>query len=150
MILQVNGAPVDVSASLPTMIADMKPGSVVHLQVWRDKGYKDVTVTVGTFPGVQLASDDLKASQVKLGVAVRALTPDERRQASVAGGLVVEQVAGPAAAAGIQPGDVILAINGQPLTSAEQLKDRLSHAGDSVALLIQRNNQQIFVPVDLN
>ena len=149
VILQVNGVPVDVSASLPTMIADMKPGSTVHLQVWRDKGYKDVTVTIGSFPGAQLAADDSKASQVKLGVAVRALTSDERREASVAGGLLVEQVTGPAAAAGIQPGDVILAINGQPLTAADQLKDRLSHSGDSVALLIQRNNQQIFVPVDL-
>jgi serine protease Do len=150
VILQVNGVPVDQSATLPTMIADQKPGTTVHLQVWRDKAYKDVTVTIGAFPGAKLASDESNASQVKLGVAVRALTSDERRQASVAGGLLVEQVTGPAAAAGIQPGDVILALNGQPLTAADQLKDRLAHTGDSVALLIQRNNQQIFVPVDLN
>jgi serine protease Do len=150
VILQVNGVAVDQSASLPTMIADQKPGSTVHLQVWRDKAYKDVTVTIGAFPGAKLAADESNASQVKLGVAVRALTADERRQASVAGGLLVEQVTGPAAAAGIQPGDVILAINGQPLTAADQLKDRLARTGDSVALLIQRNNQQIFVPVDLN
>jgi serine protease Do len=150
VILQVNGMPVDQSATLPTMIADQKPGATVHLQVWRDKSYKDVTVTIGAFPGAKLAADESNASQVKLGVAVRALTADERRQASVAGGLLVEQVTGPAAAAGIQPGDVILAINGQPLTAADQLKDRLARTGDSVALLIQRNNQQIFVPVDLN
>jgi serine protease Do len=150
VILQVNGVPIDQSSTLPTIIADQKPGTTVHLQVWRDKSYKDVTVTIGAFPGAKLASDESNASQVKLGVAVRALTADERRQASVAGGLLVEQVTGPAAAAGIQPGDVILAINGQPLTAADQLKDRLAHTGDSVALLIQRNNQQIFVPVDLN
>ncbi|RKP59009.1 DegQ family serine endoprotease [Pararobbsia silviterrae] len=150
VILAVDGVTIDDSATLPTIIADMKPGSTAHLTVWRDKKEKDITVSIGTFPNAtKVASDDSNASQVKLGVAVRALTPDERRQASVAGGLLVEQVAGPAAAAGIQPGDVILAINGQPLTAADQLKDRLANAGTSVALLIQRNNQQIFVPVDL-
>jgi serine protease Do len=150
VILSVDGATIDDSASLPTVIADMKPGATAHLQVWRDKKEKDIAVTIGAFPSAtKVASDDANSSQVKLGVAVRALTSDERRQASVAGGLLVEQVAGPAAAAGIQPGDVILAINGQPLTAADQLKDRLANAGSSVALLIQRNSQQIFVPVDL-
>ncbi|CAM2141126.1 putative periplasmic serine endoprotease DegP-like [Pararobbsia alpina] len=150
VILSVDGIAIDDSASLPTIIADMKPGATAHLQVWRDKKEKDIGVTIGAFPNAsKVASDDSNASQVKLGVAVRSLTADERRQASVAGGLLVEQVTGPAAAAGIQPGDVILAINGQPLTAADQLKDRLANAGTSVALLIQRNSQQIFVPVDL-
>ena len=150
VILSVDGVAIDDSATLPTVIADMKPGSTAHLTVWRDKKEKDIPIAIGAFPNAStVASSDSNASQVKLGVAVRALTSDERRQASVAGGLLVEQVAGPAAAAGIQPGDVILAINGQPLTAPDQLKDRLSNAGTSVALLIQRNSQQIFVPVDL-
>ena len=150
VILSVNGMAIDDSASLPTIIADMKPGATAQLQVWRDKKEKDISIVIGAFQtATKVASDNSNASQVKLGVAVRALTADERRQASVNGGLLVEQVTGPAAAAGIQPGDVILAINGQPLNAADQLKDRLSNAGTSVALLIQRNSQQIFVPVDL-
>ncbi|WP_258922501.1 PDZ domain-containing protein, partial [Burkholderia pseudomallei] len=56
---------------------------------------------------------------------------------------------GPAASAGIQPGDVILAVNGRPVTSAEQLRDAVKRAGNSLALLIQRDDAQIFVPVDL-
>lgn len=150
VIMSVDGNAIDDSASLPTIIADMKPGATAHLQVWRDKKEKDIPVTIGAFPSAtKVAADNSNASQVKLGVAVRALTADEKRQASVNGGLLVEQVTGPAAAAGIQPGDVILAINGQALTAADQLKDRLSNSGTSVALLIQRNSQQIFVPVDL-
>jgi serine protease Do len=68
----------------------------------------------------------------------------------VSHGLLVEQAGGPAANAGIQPGDVILAIDGQPVTSVAQLRDRIEHADGSVALLIQRDDAQIFVPVDLS
>ena len=56
---------------------------------------------------------------------------------------------GAAENAGIQPGDVILAVNGRPVTSVEQLKQMVTQAGNSIALLIQRDNAQIFVPVDL-
>lgn len=63
---------------------------------------------------------------------------------------MVQQATGPAANAGIQPGDVILAVNGRPVTSAEQLRDAVKSAGNSLALLIQRDNAQIFVPVDLS
>ncbi|MCM3378167.1 PDZ domain-containing protein, partial [Bacillus licheniformis] len=65
-------------------------------------------------------------------------------------GLIVQQAGGPAANAGIQPGDVILAVNGRPVTSPEQLRDAVKGAGNSLALLIRRDNAQIFVPVDLS
>jgi serine protease Do len=63
--------------------------------------------------------------------------------------LLVQQSGGAAESAGIQAGDVILAVNGQPVTSVQQLKTMVAHAGDSIALLIQRDDAQIFVPVDL-
>ncbi len=44
---------------------------------------------------------------------------------------------------------MILAVNGRPVTSAEQLRDAVKRAGNSLALLIQRDDAQIFVPVDL-
>ncbi|WP_186135296.1 PDZ domain-containing protein, partial [Burkholderia gladioli] len=49
---------------------------------------------------------------------------------------------GPAAKAGLQPGDVILAVNGRPVTSPEQLRDAVKNAGNSLALLIQRDDAQ--------
>jgi len=89
------------------------------------------------------------AAPSRLGVAVRALTPQEKNSSSLNHGLVVQQSSGPAANAGILPGDVILAVNGSPVSSPEQLKQIIAKAGSSVALLIQRNDAQIFVPVDL-
>jgi serine protease Do len=114
-------------------------------------------VTIGALKDAKTASANTGASDdgsgaaqdARLGVAVRPLTPDEKQQASVSRGLLVQQSNGAAASAGIQPGDVILAVNGQPVTTTQQLKAMVSHAGDSIALLIQRDNAQIFVPVDL-
>jgi len=85
----------------------------------------------------------------RLGLAVRPLTPEERQQVG-ARGLVVEGVSGPAARAGIQPGDVVLSVNGTPVQSVEQLRAQVEKSGKTVALLVQREDTKIFVPLDLS
>jgi serine protease Do len=47
------------------------------------------------------------------------------------------------------PGDVVLSINGYPVKSPDELKSQASKAGKSVALLIQREDRQLFVPVEI-
>jgi serine protease Do len=153
VILSVNGDEVSDSTDLPAKIAGLAPGSSATLKVWRDKASKDVKVTIGSFSDAKVASADKTSQQTevqgRLGVAVRPLTPEEKSSASVSHGLLVQQTGGAAASAGIQPGDVILAVNGRPVTNVDQLKQMISGAGNSIALLIQRDNAQIFVPVDL-
>jgi serine protease Do len=78
---------------------------------------------------------------------VRPLTSDEQRQANVPGGLVVERASGPAAEAGIQQGDVVLAANGAPVTSASDLSNAVEKSKGHIALLIQRGDARLFVPV---
>ncbi|WP_186184363.1 DegQ family serine endoprotease [Burkholderia gladioli] len=151
VILSVNGTPVQDSTMLPGQIASLKPGTKADLQIWRDKARKDVTVTLTSLAdSQQVAGNDEPAEQGRLGVAVRQLSPQERAGSSLTHGLMVQQATGPAANAGIQPGDVILAVNGRPVTSPEQLRDAVKNAGNSLALLIQRDDAQIFVPVDLS
>ncbi|AOK30495.1 peptidase [Burkholderia singularis] len=150
VILAVNGVPVQDSTTLPSQIASMKPGTQAQLQIWRDKSKKTVSVTLASLGENQTTvSSDASVEQGRLGVSVRPLTPRERNGTSLTHGLVVQQSTGPAAGAGIQPGDVILAVNGTPVTSAEQLRDVVKRAGNNLALLIQRDDAQIFVPVDL-
>ena len=150
VILSVNGSPVADSSDLPSQVASMKPGTVADVQVWRNKATKDLKVTIGTLSDTKVASADTPAQeQGRLGVAVRPLTPQEKSGASLTHGLLVQQADGPAASAGVQPGDVILAVNGNPVTSVDQLKQMVKKAGNSIALLIQRDDAQIFVPVDL-
>jgi serine protease Do len=85
----------------------------------------------------------------KLGVAVRPLTDDERKQIESEGGLLVEQAEGPAARAGVQAGDVILAFNNQTLKSVDQLRRLVDKSRGAVALLIQREGSKIYVPIKL-
>jgi serine protease Do len=151
VILAVNGQQVGDSSDLPSMIAGLKPGTKAEVQFWRDKSTKTVSATIGSLADNKVASNDGQNAQMqgRLGVAVRPLTPDEKSNASLDHGLMVEQAGGAAENAGIQPGDVILAVNGRPVSSADQLKQMVAQAGNSIALLIQRDNAQIFVPVDL-
>jgi serine protease Do len=60
---------------------------------------------------------------------------------------VVEDVAGAAERAGVEQGDVVLAVNGTPVTSVEQMKAAVAKSDKSVALLIQRGDDKIFVPI---
>ena len=87
--------------------------------------------------------------QAKLGIAVRPLSADEKRSTDLDHGLVVQDVAGAAERAGVRPGDVIVAVNNTPVKSVEELKSAVDKSGKTVALLVQRNDARIFIPVTL-
>jgi len=150
VILQFNGTNINDSNSLPSMVATLKPGMKATLHIWRHGSARDIAVTIGAL------SDDVAAAipepgndQGRLGVVVRPLTPDERQQTGVGGGLLVNSVSGAAAAAGIEPGDIILGLNGTSVKSDAQSRQLVANAGKHVALLVHRENATLFVPVDL-
>ena len=151
VILALNGETVSDSGELPPRVAVMKPGTEATLKIWRDGKTKELDVRIGEMqPNDQVASaDDGSADKGRLGVSVRPLTPDERNQAQVDHGLLVGSVAGAAERAGIQPGDVLLAVNGQPIDSLSDLKKLVGKSDRHIALLVQRNDARIFVPIDL-
>ena len=151
VILRVDGREIDRSTDLPAQIGDMKPGTRARLEIVRKGTGKTIDVTVGEMKDIKTAAADKEgAAEGRLGLAVRPLDADEARQSGIRGGLVVESAAGPAARAGIQTGDVILALNGTPVKSVEELQALAAKAGKRVALLVQRENAKIFVPVDLS
>ncbi len=105
---------------------------------------------MGSFAEEKVAvADNPAADQGRLGVTVRPLTPDERRQADLKAGVIVEQSGGAAARAGIQPGDVILSVNGQAIADVEQLRGAIAKSGKKAAILVERGDSRLFVPVDL-
>jgi serine protease Do len=99
---------------------------------------------------VAQAPADAAKSQGKLGVAVRPLSSDEARALQSDGGLLVQQAQGPAAKAGLRPGDVIVAVNGQPTRTVDELRKQVSDAKGKLAVLIERQGQRVFVPVELS
>jgi serine protease Do len=150
VILSFNGDPLDSAGLLPAAVAATQPGSTVQLQVWRDRATRDVSVKLGTMQdAAQVASTADGNSGGRLGLLVRPLTSDEKRAAEVTSGLLVQDVTGAAAEAGIRPGDVVITANGKPVTDVEQLRTAVAGAKDHIALLVQRGDARIFVPVEL-
>jgi serine protease Do len=154
VITKVNNQPVEQSSDLPRVIGETKPGTAITLQVLRQGQPHDLKVQVGRAPDEEKVakadSEDKEAKpQGKLGLAVRPLTGEERKQTGIDSGLVVENSTGPAAKAGIQAGDVILGVNNQPVKNVEQLRQLVDRAKGNVALLVQRENARVYVPVPL-
>jgi serine protease Do len=149
VIRKVDGHPVVSSADLPAIIALAAPGDKVSLEVWRTGGTRTLSATLANASDKKVADagKDADASHGKLGLALRPLQPDEREEAGVAGGLLVQNASGAAELAGVQAGDVLLAVNGTPVKSVEQVRSMMAGADKSVALLIQRGEDKIFVPV---
>jgi len=151
VVRKVNGQAIIGSGDLPGMLAVSKPGDKVALDVWRDGKIVRLNATLANASD---KAEPLEREQVagldkgaKLGLALRPLDPTERRQSGIASGLLIEDAGGPAVAAGVQPGDVLLSVNGKPVSTVEQVREVVGKSTKSVALLIQRGNDRIFIPV---
>ena len=154
VITAVNGEAIQRSGMLSSQIGLAAPGEKVTLKVWRDKGWREFEVKLGSAeePARQADAGGDSVQGGRLGLALRPLTPDERRQADLAQadqGLVIDDVSGPAARAGVEAGDVLLAINGKPVVSLAQVRDQLKGQPKQIALLVLRDGERIFVPVRL-
>ena len=150
VILALDGQSIQTENQLPVRVASLMPGTTVNLTIWRDHAKRDIAVKLGSMGNETLASAMQPQSQGgSLGLSVRPLTPDEQQQAHTHGGLLVEGVSGPAEDAGIQPGDVVLAANGQRVSSVEELRSVVGRSHGHVALLIQHGSERIFVPVQV-
>jgi serine protease Do len=150
VIVKFDGQEVADSSQLPARVAEIKPGATAKLEIIRKGSTKEINVTVGELKDGKVATAGGAPQEPgRLGVTVRPLNADEQQQSGAKEGLVVENVSGPAARAGIQPGDVILSVNGTSIHSADQLRSLVSKAGKHVAILVQRDEARIFVPVEL-
>ena len=149
VIMSINGKDITASGELPAIVSGMAPGESAKLQVWRNGNARQIDVKVGQFSDEKVASaDQPEAAKGRLGVVVRPLTPEEKRRTD-ASGVVVQDVAGAAAKAGIKAGDIVLSVNGERITGTEQLRDLVTKAGKRIAVLVERGESRIFIPVDL-
>ena len=151
VIVKLDGKEISRSSDLPPIISSLKPGTKVTLEVWRNGASKELTATVGALNDktASVAPDKESIGKGKLGVAVRPLTNEEKRDNELDHGLVVQDVTGAAERAGVRPGDVIVAVNNTPVKSVDELKNLIDRSGKTIALLVQRNDARIFIPVTL-
>jgi serine protease Do len=151
VIRSADGQRIVSSADLPAIVSMAKPGDSVKLEVWRKGEMTQLTAKLGDAgdKANAVAQAGEPAGQGKLGLALRSLKPSEREQVGVDGGLLVQQAGGAAAKAGVQAGDVLLAVNGTPVSNIDQVRQVVAKSEKSVALLIQRGDDRIFVPVKM-
>ncbi len=151
VIRKLNGQPIVSSGDLPALIGLATPGDTVKLEIWRQGASRELTAQLANAndKSAQVARKPDAPSQGKLGLSLRPLQPEEKQGAGVDGGMVVQQASGPSALAGVQPGDVLISVNGIPAIDIDQIRGAVAKADKSVALLIQRGRNKIFVPVNI-
>jgi serine protease Do len=157
VILNVAGHPIEHYGELSGAIATMKPGQDAALQVWRGGKQQTVSVKIEELKEQPTQVAERSAPRERnpterasaLGLTVRPLEPQEKARVDTQGNLLVEEVTGPAQDAQVEPGDIILGVNGKRVNTVKELQDAAKTSGKNVALLIQRQDAQLFFPLRL-
>ena len=155
VIVSVDGVSVSDGNALRNRIASAKPGATVSLGLVRDGAEKTVRVTLRELASTQTAeAAGEPAEGGRLGLSVRPVTPEDARELGLESrkGLLVAEVdpSGPAAAAGIRPGDVIEEVNRKPVTDAAELRAAAKSSGERPALvLVNRKGASLFLAMEL-
>jgi len=153
VIVSVDGEKLADNNALRNRIAGTRPGSKVAVGIVRDGRSQTLHATLDAQApdrGARSASTGDSDAQ-GFGLTVEPLTPEVARELGLADrreGVVIRNVDpdSAAAAAGLQPGDVVVQVNGNAVTSASELKSALNQASDRPALLlVARKGGDVFV-----
>jgi serine protease Do len=152
VILAFSGKPVENSGDLPRMVGLAKPGARIPLQVWRHGKTQELQVVLGELPGEEQLAGKNGKTYSRGGLALSELTADQRRELKIDYGLLVEEVAGDAARAGIRVGDVILAVNNGKVATVEAFRKAIAGVpkGKSAAILIRRGEGSLYIPLKIS
>jgi serine protease Do len=149
VIVGLDGREISRASDMAAILTMALPGQRVTFDVWRDASASHITATLGDadkVPPPALATPAPGASFDRLGLTMRPLRPGEVDFAPGTG-LLVEAASGHSKAAGMQPGDVVLAINGTPVATLAQAQKVVAGYGSSLALLVVRDGERLFVPI---
>jgi serine protease Do len=149
VIVGLDGHEISRASDLAAILTMALPGQKLAFDIWRDAHASRVMATLGDadkIPAPAQATPVANASFDRLGLTMRPLRPGEFDFAP-GSGLLVEAASGQSKAAGMQPGDVVLAINGTPVTTLDQAQKVLAGYEHSLALLVVRDGERLFVPI---
>jgi len=151
IILKIEGKDLSGPNQVSQAVAGTEPGKSVRFEVWHRNAVEQIEVTLGELTAKQprQPSKVKPAAPERLGLSLRELTAGDRQKLGTQGWLLVEDVTGDAAEAGIQPGDVVLAVNNTRVSTLKAFRSALQKARKSVALLIERDGASVYVPFGL-
>lgn len=147
VIVQFNGTKIDKVSDLPRLVGNTKPGSKASLTIFRRGKQQQLSITVADVPAdeSQIAqapeASGATANAKTLGLRVTDLTAAQKKALGVRGGVQVAEASGPAARAGMRPGDVVLAIANTEVASVKDFEAALAKADQSkpVNVLVRRD-----------
>ena len=161
VIVEYNGRPVADSDALVALVVATKPGTTVPVTVYRDNQRKSLNVTPEELDleaeaaGHRTAGPNAQPeppTATDFGMQLEAITPEIARGAELPrsrGGAIVADVdrGSAAARAGVQPNDIILEVNRQPVTTLSQVTRALQSAtaGTPVFIVVWREGEELFI-----
>lgn len=169
VILRFDEQEVATMRDLPRLVAAVRAGRTVDVELWRDGEAETVEVTVERQTPEQMAAlsgeeeappaqDPEEQPSERLGARLSALGEQEREMFGIEGdqaGVVIAELdpAGRAASQGLQVGDVIEAIDGAPVSQPSEVEGRLAEAQEqgrqAVVLLLKRGGDPLFFGLKL-
>jgi len=151
VITSVNGKEMEDVREVSRTVAALKPGTTIHVGLWREGKAKKLDIAIATFPENldKVADNSPKATPQgtteTLGLSL--VAADD--------GVTVQDVdqSSEAAEKGIRPGDVILKVSGRDVKTATDVVDGVTAAKkadkSSVLLLLRSDDQQRFVALSI-
>jgi serine protease Do len=164
VITAINNRPVSDVNQFRLQIAGMAPGTRVDLRVFRSGHEQNFNLTLAELKNQNARNQGGQEEEQGLvpgggekaalsGVSAQGLTSDLRRQLQLPAnsrGVVVTEVdqSSHAAEAGLEQGDVIEAVNRQPVDNIQQFNNAVRQTrGDSILLLVHRGQGALFIAV---
>jgi len=149
IIRSVNGNEVRSSSDLPMTISSLKPNQTVKLGVWRKGQMHEMEIKLGTQNDITAKAerqsnegsdnvDDFQFAAAGLTLIVNSN-----------GKIVVSNVKGIAANAGLRRGDILLEVAGKEVHSQEEFNAAIESAGKNIPLLVQRGSSNLFMALIL-
>ena len=159
MSAPLDGKPVYRSNALPPLVGAVVPGEEVDIVVLRDGERRTLSVTIEPLDDERVASAASGGNErptdesSKLGVVVTEVPDDMREEFGIENGVVVSEIdpEGPAAEAGIMPGDVIVSLDRKRIESVYELEKLIKDApvGEAMPVLVQRESSPLFLALTL-
>jgi serine protease Do len=152
VILKFNNKVIKTSSDLPKYVRLTKPNNVVPVEIWRKGNIKTLRVKIGEMPDDRMQASNkktIKESANRIGLVLKEATAKDKKMLDGRNGLIVTKASGPAVSSQIREGDIILALNNTPVTSVRAFNREINKTpkGKTIALLIYRNGDTLFVPV---
>ncbi|MFZ8928321.1 MAG: DegQ family serine endoprotease [Pseudohongiellaceae bacterium] len=146
IIVSVDGEPVESASDLRNIIGLTRAGTEVEISVVRENRGRNFAVQIGDSPDVASESIEANATSVLEGAELNSIPLNHSAYGEVEGVYISAVTQGSRAFRnGLEAGDIITAVNRQPVSTRRELIDILEENSGTVAMNVLRGQQQLFL-----